>query len=134
VLPRSAHSRSPAPIGRWMSAPYLSKSRYLSGLKCDLQLWLDGHDRARATPFDEVQGQLFRMGNEVGDAARLLFPEGVLVAEKYTHHDAAVATTQALLADASVPAIFEGPSKWRLFEFAWTFLNDGLEGVGGCAK
>jgi hypothetical protein len=107
VLPRSAHSRSPAPIGRWMSAPYLSKSRYLSGLKCDLQLWLDGHDRARATPFDEVQGQLFRMGNEVGDAARLLFPEGVLVAEKYTHHDAAVATTQALLADASVPAIFE---------------------------
>ena len=39
--------------------------------------------------------------------ARLLFPGGVLVEEKPWEHAAAVARTAALMADRSVPAIFE---------------------------
>src|ERR1700730_12850490 len=40
-------------------------------------------------------------------AARLLFPGGVLVEEKPWEHIAAVKRTAALMADRSVPAIFE---------------------------
>jgi hypothetical protein len=90
-----------------MSTPYLSKSRYLSGLKCDLQLWLDGHERKRATPYGAAQEHIFRMGNEVGEAARNLFPKGVLIEEDYANHDGAVKRTREWMADPAMPAIFE---------------------------
>ena len=84
---------------------YLTKSRYTAGLQCLRRLWLDVHEPAdREEP--EV-GSAADVGLEIGRMAHLLFPGGVLVEEKPWEHAAAVARTAALMADRSVPAIFE---------------------------
>ncbi|MEE2673396.1 MAG: DUF2779 domain-containing protein [Myxococcota bacterium] len=87
--------------------PTLSKSKYLAGLQCERRVWLQVHDRALATPVDAAQQAIFDTGTEVGEYAHELFPGGVLVDEKPWQHAEAVARTQSLMADPSVPAIFE---------------------------
>jgi hypothetical protein len=90
-----------------MSRPHLSKSRYLAGLQCDRRLWLEVHSPEQATPLAEAQLQLFRMGSEVGRAAHLLFPGGVLIDAGAANHTAAVRQTLSLMSNDAVPAIFE---------------------------
>lgn len=92
---------------RLMSSPHLSKSRYLAGLHCDRRLWLRVHRPEEATPPGDAQRHIFRMGNEVGVAAHALFPGGVLVEATASDHVAALRQTRLLMADESVPAIFE---------------------------
>lgn len=84
---------------------YLTKSRYAAGLQCLRRLWLNVHqpmDRDSAEP-----GWAEDIGLEIGRIAHLLFPGGILVEEKPWEHAAAVARTAALMADRSVPAIFQ---------------------------
>ena len=50
---------------------------------------------------------IFDQGHEVGRLAHGLFPGGVLVTEEPWQHGEAIERTRALLADPSVPAIFE---------------------------
>jgi len=86
-------------------APRLSKSRYISGLQCFRRLWLGWHDpepRSEAEP-----GTILAVGTEVGIAARLLVPGGILVEEGPERHAEAVERTRRLIADPTVPAIFE---------------------------
>jgi uncharacterized protein DUF2779 len=84
--------------------PWLTKSRYMAGLQCEKRLWLRAHS---PEPTGEpVIGSWSSMGIEVGEAARLLFPGGVLILREL-EIDAAVARTQALVG-RGVPAIFEG--------------------------
>src|SRR5262245_34884615 len=86
-------------------AIYLTKSRYVAGLQCPRRLWLDVHESG---DWEEPEpGSVQEIGLEVGRKAHLLFPGGVLVDEKPWEHAAAVAHTAALMADASVPEIFE---------------------------
>jgi hypothetical protein len=88
-----------------MPAPYLTKSRYGAGLQCLRRLWLNVHE---AVAGDEPQpGSPVAIGLEIGRMARLLFPDGVAVEEKPWEHAAAVARTAVLMADRSIPAIFE---------------------------
>jgi len=61
------------------------------------------------------------MGQAVGVLAHGLFPDGVLVGEGPGEHDSAVAHTRELLADPSVPAIFEGA-----FEFGGVRIRADL--------
>ncbi|HJP45995.1 MAG: hypothetical protein CL394_03605 [Acidiferrobacteraceae bacterium] len=85
--------------------PYLTKSRYLDGLRCEKKLWLGCYERlpyAEAPPFSVLD-----TGERIGKGAWALFPGGVEVAEKPWEHAAAVASTGALMA-SDVPAIFEG--------------------------
>jgi len=87
------------------NAIYLTKSRYMAGVQCLRRLWLNVH-----VPFDWEEpesGSLEDVGLEIGRMAHLLFPGGVLVDEKPWEHSAAVARTAALMADRTVPAIFE---------------------------
>src|SRR5712671_2482264 len=84
---------------------YLTKSRYAAGLQCLRRLWLNVHEPPRWEEPDT--GSAVDIGLEIGRAARLLFPGGVLVEEKPWEHVAAVARTASLMADRSVPAIFE---------------------------
>ena len=74
------------------------------------------------------------MGVEVGIKARLLWPDGVLVDTKWNNYAEAIERTKALIADPTVPAIFEpalayhglfirvdalerlGDGRWRLNE------------------
>jgi hypothetical protein len=89
-----------------MSKPvYLTKSRYAAGLQCRLRLWLSVHEPGDWEPPEP--GSLEDVGLEIGRIAHLLFPGGVLVEEQPWEHPAAVARTAALMADPSVPAIFE---------------------------
>lgn len=110
-----------------MSLPHLSKSRYLSGLQCERRLWLSVHRPEEGTSPGEAQLQLFRMGSEVGRAAHALFPGGVLVEATVADHAAALGQTQLLMADESVPAIFEAA-----FEYEGVRIRiDILERRGG---
>ena len=52
-------------------------------------------------------GSPLAVGHEIGRHAHRLFPGGVLVAEEPWQHAQAVAHTTALMADTTVPAIFE---------------------------
>ncbi len=112
----------------------LSKSKFISGLQCLKRLYLSCYERNLATPPDEATLAVFARGDEVGDLAQKAFPRGVLVEEKYWDHKRALAHTRQLMADESVPAIFEGAftyedigiradvlermpdSRWRLIE------------------
>ena len=87
------------------TAAYLTKSRYAAGLQCLLRLWLNVHESAAR---DEPElGSADDIGLEIGRRAHLLFPGGVAVEETPWEHAAAVTRTAALMADRSVPAIFE---------------------------
>lgn len=87
------------------TAVYLTKSRYTAGLQCLRRLWLNVHE---PIAWDEPEsGSSEDIGLEIGRMAHLLFPGGVVVQEKPWEHAAAVARTAALMADRSVPAIFE---------------------------
>jgi predicted RecB family nuclease len=86
--------------------PRLSKSRYITGLQCPKRLWLGWHDpEPRSEP---EPGTILAVGTDVGIAARLLLPGGVLVDEGPDRHAEAVERTRHLIADPKVPAIFEG--------------------------
>jgi len=98
---------APEGDGRARRAPRLSKSRYLSGRQCRLRLWYECHRRDLATPPDEAQRARFEAGHEVGAVARRRYPGGRLVAAGPGQVDAAVAETARLLADRSVPAVYE---------------------------
>src|SRR6185312_464855 len=70
-----------------------------------LRPWLNLHEPVERD--EAMPGSAEEVGQEIGRMARRLFPGGVLVEEKPGEHEAAVARTAALMADRSVPAIFE---------------------------
>jgi len=85
--------------------PRLSKSRYITGLQCSKRLWLGWHEpEPRSEP---EPGTILAVGTDVGIAARLLVPDGVLVEEGPDRHIEAVERTRTLIADPAVSAIFE---------------------------
>lgn len=91
-----------------MNPMRLSKSRYLSGCQCPLKLWYDSYARHLAPPPDVVQQAIFATGRAVGLLAQRRYPGGRLIDIDYRHTKQALARTLALMADSSVPAIFEG--------------------------
>ena len=87
------------------SQPRLSKSRYITGLQCPKRLWLGWHEpEPRSEP---EPGTIFAVGTDVGAAARLIVPGGVLVEEGPDRHAEAVERTRALVLNPNAPAIFE---------------------------
>ncbi|WP_159013566.1 DUF2779 domain-containing protein [Acidisoma sp. S159] len=88
-----------------MAGLNLTKSRYAAGLQCSRRLWLLIQELA---PYDDLDpGASLDVGQEIGRKAHLLFPGGILVEEAPWQHAAAVRRTLALMADPSVPALFE---------------------------
>lgn len=84
---------------------YLTKSRYMAGLQCERRLWLNVHE-----PLERPEsglGSTDHLGLEIGRMAQCLFPSGVLVDDPPWEHAKAVECTAALMANRSVPAIFE---------------------------
>jgi len=96
-------------------SPRLSKSKFLAGLQCHKRVYLDVHHPDWASPPDPSTQAILDMGTEIGERARRRFPGGVLIEEGYRKREAALAHTAAVLADPTVPAIFEG-----------AFLYDGV--------
>lgn len=85
--------------------PALSKSRFTAGLQCAKRLYLDRTAPGLAGPADAGREALARAGVEVGALARRRFAGGVLVAEQ--DFEPALDTTARLVADATVPALYE---------------------------
>jgi hypothetical protein len=105
----------------------LSKSNYLSGLQCERRLWLETHRPGEAVVTSDAQQHIFRMGGAVVEAAQKLFPGGKLVSAPASEHWLAVERTRELIADRSVPAIFEAA-----FEFEGVRVRvDVLERIDG---
>ena len=86
--------------------PTLSKSRFMSGLQCELKLWNEAFRRDLATPSVEQQA-IFDVGTAIGKIAQQRWPGGMEVAYKPWERHPAVTQTQKLMADTSVPAIYE---------------------------
>ncbi len=90
---------------------YLTKSRYIDGLRCSRKLWLGCHQKlphSDPEPFSHLD-----VGNKIGEMACLLFPGGVLVEEKAYEHTEAVERTRELINDQSIPAIFEAAFEYE---------------------
>lgn len=94
-------------------APRLSKTRYLSGCQCHLKLWYDCYESELESDVDVVTQAIFDTGHEVGRLARQRYPGGILVKADHLHPEDALAETNALLDDRSVPAIFEAAFEHR---------------------
>ena len=87
--------------------PLLSKSRFGAGLQCHKRLFLECYSPKLADPIDPGQQAIFESGTAVGELARERFPGGRLIEEEYFRHDDALAATREVIADQSVPAIYE---------------------------
>ena len=90
-----------------ISKPSLSKSRYISGMQCNLRLWYDGYARDLAPAPDLALQAVFDTGHEVGEMARRRFPGGHLVAHDHRHVREALEETRHVVAAGLVPAVFE---------------------------
>ena len=87
--------------------PQLSKSRFIAGIQCPLRLWNDINRRDLATPWSDTQQAIFDRGTAIGELAQERYPGGTLVGFKPWERSEAIAETNRLLADSSVPAIYE---------------------------
>ena len=85
----------------------LSKSRFMSGLQCLKRLYLEVHHRELMDPVAPSQQAMFDVGNRVGELARERFAGGTFVDAAYYEQQKAENSTQALLSNAFVPALYE---------------------------
>jgi len=85
----------------------LSKTRFIAGLQCHLRLWNDVHRRELATPWADTQQAIFDRGTRIGELAQRRYPGGELVGFKPWERAPAIEATRRLMADESVPAIYE---------------------------
>lgn len=105
----------------------LSKTKYLAGLQCPKRLWLGCHAPDLASPAGPSLAALFEMGAEIGRHAHDLFPGGVLIDHEAWEHGEAIARTRDLLANPTIPALFEAA-----FEHAGVRIRvDVLERLSG---
>jgi len=93
--------------------PRLSKSKFLSGQQCHKRLYLEIHSPQFATPPDAHTQALFDQGTKMGELARKRYPGGVLVEADHRHATEALRRTAELVADPTVPAIFEGAFRYE---------------------
>lgn len=80
-----------------MTSPFLSKSKYLSGLQCSKLLWHYYNAKDKFPPTDESTQAIFDQGHIVGKLAQTLFPGGIEVAGDGADFDTALQSTQKLL-------------------------------------
>ena len=86
---------------------HLTKTRFAAGDQCVLRLYNDVYHRDRAAPYSESTKARFELGTKVGELARERYPDGVLVGHEPWERAPALADTERLIADPTVPAIFE---------------------------
>jgi hypothetical protein len=80
------------------TTPFLSKSKYLSGLQCPKLLWHHYNAKDEIPKPDAATQAIFDQGHEVGALAKKLYPDGIEVAEGIVDHEKAVEHTQKLIA------------------------------------
>ena len=58
---------------------YLSKSRFLKGLRCPNLLWHEIHEPEKISGFDRHQRLMMHQGRQIGEIARDLYQDGILL-------------------------------------------------------
>ncbi len=78
----------------------LTKSNFIAGLQCEKRLWLEKFDREKQK---RTEAETFRMqeGVRVGELARSLYPNGVLIKQPAWEQQQAVEATQRHLSDGA---------------------------------
>jgi hypothetical protein len=84
---------------------FLSKSKILSGWQCHKRLWLEVHDPHKAE-IDAAAERGFEIGHQVGEIARRLFPDGVLIGHE-KDLSGALAETERRLSEPGPVTLFE---------------------------
>ncbi|RLQ20276.1 DUF2779 domain-containing protein [Seongchinamella sediminis] len=86
------------------NGPVLSKSRFMAGHQCPLQLWLKVNEKnAPELEVDEVARARMDSGTRVGNVARDYYPGGLLIeGERYEYEKKCALTREAIAAGASV--------------------------------
>lgn len=84
----------------------ISKSQFVSGLQCLKRLYWQVHEPELAAEDNPTSEAIFEQRREVGMLARQLFPGGIEVCSAGLKQ--AIRTTNELIANPEVPAIFEG--------------------------
>jgi len=84
---------------------HLTKTKFLSGLRCDRKLWLDVHDPQPYT--DPKPGSVQEAGMRIGRHAQEMFSGGIEIDDPPWEHGQAVRKTMELISDPNVSAIFE---------------------------
>ena len=59
--------------------PFLSKTKYLEGLKCPKLLWYEYNKTEEVPKPDAALQAIFNQGTRVGEVARKLYPEGIKI-------------------------------------------------------
>src|ERR1039458_1699659 len=85
----------------------ISKSKFVAGVQCLKRLYWQVHEPGLAAAPDASEYAIMLQGQEVGLIARQLFPGGVEVGGS-AGLEQAIRTTQELIANPLVRAIFEG--------------------------
>jgi len=76
-------------------SPYISKSKYLSGLQCPKLLWTHFNNREAIPKTNDTQQYIFDTGHMVGDLAKRLYPGGKEVPMVFQADDAIELTVTA---------------------------------------
>lgn len=84
----------------------LSKSRIADGLICEKKAYLSAHSPDKKAEVSKTQQARFDAGNEVGERARKLFPDGVLISRKPWEIEEAKSETFELI-KAGINSIYE---------------------------
>src|SRR5580704_1689830 len=85
----------------------ISKSKFIAGVQCLKRLYWQVHQPELAAVPEAAVEAIMQQGQDVGLLAHQLFPGGVEVSYD-AGLDEAIRTTRELVADAKVPAVFEG--------------------------
>lgn len=84
----------------------LSKSKYIKGLQCHKALWFEQHKPKLKSSASAQTTQNFATGNQVGDLAKELFPNGEEIEFDSGNFHGMIAKTKALIAEG-VSVIYE---------------------------
>lgn len=76
--------------------PFISKSKYLSGLQCPKLLWYHTNSRDDIPEPDDATQAVFDTGHVVGNLAKQLYPDGIEVPRGDSSESRVAATTELL--------------------------------------
>ena len=77
--------------------PFISKSKFLSGLQCPKLLWTLYNQKDLIPPPDAAQQAIFDQGHEIGALAKSLYPDGIEFAENTRDLDETIRLTRQVL-------------------------------------
>ena len=101
----------------------MNKTDFLAANQCITMAWRQ--IRHESPPLDEAAKFRMEQGREIGEFARQLFPDGILV---HGHSDRGLADTQQLIADDTTKTIFEAAFSAGVFTAKADVLNRNADG------